>query len=131
MNAAKLAVSAVPPLEQIGGVEPLLLSSGLLDLIRTVLASPKTFKNFARAEGLLIGRRRLLAHTFEALNIFLQANPELLQLLTKQTRELEFGSRASARQRSAVGARRSGKKSVQSRNRFLGSGHLQGCVLQS
>jgi hypothetical protein len=131
LNAAKLAVSAMPPLEQIGGVEPLLLSPGLLDLIGVVLSGTKILKNFALTEGQLIGYRGVLAHAVEAQNVFLQASPELLELLTKQPRELQLGGSASARQRSAVGDCRLGKKFVQSRNRFLGSGNLQRSVLQS
>ena len=121
----------MPPLQQEGGVESLLLSPRLLDLMRAVLAGAKTFKNFALAEGLLIGRCRLLADTFEATNLSLQANSEFLELIAKQSGKLQLGSGASGGQRSGVDDRRLGKKSVNPRELFLGAGNLQGCVLQS
>jgi hypothetical protein len=129
LKTAKLA-AAVPPLQQMRGIEPPLLAPPLLDPVGVVLASAEIFQNFALAKSLLVSRRGLQPHRFETADLFLQPNKEFLELFTQHGSELQLGSRASGSQRSLVNNLRLREKCTQARDRILGAGELQGGILQ-
>ena len=87
----------MPALQQVGGVEALLFSPRLLDLIETALARSQTVQDFAYVESMFIGFGRLLPRRFEPPDFVVQSRAKLLHLLSQQSGELQFGSRRSRR----------------------------------
>jgi len=110
----------MPPLQQICGVLPLLLSPRLLNLVNAILARAQTFKNLSLAESLLVSEGGLMLQTFEAERLIPHASPELLELLTKQPGKLYLGCAQPGGQYPGVGNRRRGQKSVKLRDPLLG-----------
>jgi len=120
----------MPALQQVGGIEFLLLAAQLFLLIGSALAGAQGFEDLAFAIGLMVCAGRLLTQEFEPANVGLEFLAEVKQVLAQNGSELEFSAGASGRERGGVGLRGVGEEAVELCQRFLGAGGLEIGLLQ-
>ena len=85
----------MPALQQISGIEFLLLPPHLFLLIGAVLAGAHSFENLTFAVSLVIFAERLLTQLFETAKFGLKLLTKAEQIFAASRGELEFGRRAS------------------------------------
>jgi len=101
-----VSTAMMPALQQVGGIEFLLLTTGLFLQIGAALAGAQGFEDLAFAIGLMVSPERLLPQEFEPANVRLEFLAEVLQVLAQNSGKLEFGASASGGERGGVGPRR-------------------------
>src|ERR1035438_8796997 len=119
----------MPALQQVCGIEFLLLAPRLFELIDAALSLSQGFQHLAFAESPLIGLNGLLTECVEAANFFLKLNAKLPVLVAEEAGELEVGSSTSSGQAAQVGEGGVDQKAFEPRECFLGARQLQRSVL--
>ena len=120
----------MPALQQVGGIEFLLLAPQLVLLVGAALAGAQGFEDLAFAIGLMVFAGRLLAPQFEFAQVGLEFLAEVLQVLAENGSELEFGGGASGDERGGIGLSGVGEVALQLGQCFLGTGDPEIGLLQ-
>lgn len=120
----------MPALQQVRGIQFLLLTAGLFPLVFAVLPRTQSFEDFTFAVSLLVRSGRLLPQDFELVDVGLQFLAKAMQILTEDGSELEFGSGSPGKQASGIGTRGIGEEAVQLRQPILGPGDCEAGLLQ-
>jgi len=113
------SIATMPALQQIGGIEFLLLAAQLFLLIVAALAGAQGFEDLAFTIGPMIFAGRLLARHFEFADVGPKFPAEVMQVLAENGSELEFGGRASGDERGSVGLCGIGEVTLQLGQCFL------------
>ncbi len=92
----------MPALQQVGGIEFLLLAPQLVLLVGAALAGAQGFEDLAFAIGLMVGAGRFLAHEFKLADVCLEFLAEVLQVLAENGSELKFSGSASGNEPGGV-----------------------------
>ena len=96
----------MPALQQVSGIEFLLLAAQLFLLVGAMLADAQGFQHLAFAIGPMVFAGRLLAQEFELADIGLKFLAEAIEVLAEHGSELEFGGAASGGESGGVAPRR-------------------------
>ena len=123
-------MAMMPALQQVGGIEFLLLAAQLFLLIGSALAGAQGFEDLAFAIGLMILAGCLLARELELANIGLKILAEAMQVLAENGSELEFAGGATGDERGGIGLSGVGEVALQLGQCFLGTGDPEIGLLQ-
>ena len=122
-SPAKSAAPVTPALEQVRGVQLLLLAAKFVLLIIAALAGAHAFENFALTERLMVFGSRFLALAFEVANFSLEFLAQMFEILAVERCELELGGAAARRQAGGVGVKGIVEEAIELRQRILGASH--------
>jgi len=120
----------MPALQQVGGIEFLLLAACLFLLVSAALAGTQSFEYLAFAIGLMVFADRLLPQKFELADVRLEFLSEVVQILAQNRSELQFGGTAPGGKRDRVGLSGVGEEAFKLCQCFLGARDLQIGLLQ-